>query len=395
MSLLMLATLTLTAAAFAGLAISAAITIVRAVRTGGRRDESIERDDARSTSRFTIPVSIVVFGKETDPLSSIAGRLLALNYPEIEVLLVCDASTRFVASMREDWDIEAREFFYRKTLPATEVRRIYRSAKDPRLVLIDTPAAHYADAMNCGFNVARYRFVASIAPDVTFDADALLRLMAAPLIDPGRVVGASALIERGEGAGRLAAARALMSRRLTRGWRGGLDTADAVIVWRRDAVLKQGGVPADAAAPALALAAALQSSGSHRFETNAGIFGRADALALTTRIARFFALKLALLGVLSRSVRSRRIDRPTLRLLRSGLLVPLVATWIVGACAGAALAGWTSWIVLPLAIIVLAFGRASVTSAALLLRGAVPGAPDERALRRLLLSAPIDPGFRA
>lgn len=393
MSLQMLV-LALTAAAFAALALGAALTIVRALRAGGRRDESIDSDDARSTSRFTIPVSIVVpVGQGVDTLSSVAEQLLALNYPEIEVLLVCDeASGTLITSMAEEWQMEARELFYRRTLPTAEVRRIYRSARDPRLILIDKRAGGHADAMNCGINVARYRFVAAIERDVVFDSDALLRLMASPLQDPGRVVAASSLIERGEGAGLRVAARELMNRRLaSRRRRTGLDACDAVTVWRRDAVLKSGGFPIDAIDPALALAAAMKSGGdSHRIERSSTIFGRAPARPLSERMSRRVRRRLGLVQLLGTGLRQGRVDRATWRFTRAEVLAPLAVVWILAASAGAALAGWTPWSTLVLSAIVLSFGRAAVTAVALLLRGAAPNAPGGPRLKRLLLGAPVE-----
>ena len=64
-------------------------------------------------------------------------------------------------------------------------------------MVIDKAAAGYSDALNCGVNVARYRYVMSVDPEVTFDRDALLRVMTAALRDPANVVGASNHVERG------------------------------------------------------------------------------------------------------------------------------------------------------------------------------------------------------
>src|SRR4029077_1766797 len=108
----------------------------------------------------------------------------------------------------------------------------YRSGRDPRLMVIDKAGAGYSDALNCGVNVARYRYFMPVAPDVTFDRDALLRLMTAALRDPANVVGASNHVERGAASvgtdlgapfalsalfQRLASARSLMDSRLA--WR--------------------------------------------------------------------------------------------------------------------------------------------------------------------------------
>ena len=101
--------------------------------------------------------------------------------------MVTDGAPKsLVDELARDWQLEAREFFYRKSIETSEVRRIYRSGRDPRLMVIDKAAAGYSDALNCGVNVARYRYVMSVAPDVNFDRDALLRVMTAALRDPAQ-----------------------------------------------------------------------------------------------------------------------------------------------------------------------------------------------------------------
>jgi len=383
--------------AFAYLASAAGVLITRALTTGGRRDEMIAHNDARSTSRFTIPVSIVVpVRKATASLGALVTQLLSLNYPELEVILVCDAaSPSLLEELTRAWRLEAREFFYRKTVPTSDVRRIYRSTGDPRLMVVDQESSRgFADAMNCGINVARYRYVASIDQDVSFDADALLRLMAHPLTDPGRIVGASQLVERGRDVARLASIRALMENRLL--WsphRPSLGGQAIVAVWRRDAVLKCGGFPSEAGDPALALMFAMQASGNDsRFVRDSGIFGTADALPLAARIRAAGTRQRGAAQSLGSMLRQRgEMGWATwCAFAHAELLVPLAHVTLLALSLQAAVSGCTSWLTPVALLVVLAFGHAAVTAAALLLRGAAPGAPAETDLKSLLLSAPAE-----
>jgi len=57
---------------------------------------------------------------------------------------------------------------------------------------------------------------------------------------------------------------------------------------------------------------------------------------------------------------------------------------------GGAAAGWFTWTTAILAILLLSFGTAVVSAAALLLRGAHPDSPDREELRGLLLLAPLE-----
>src|SRR6266550_420278 len=291
--------------ALAYLALVATVAIVAALRAGGRREEAAESDEAVSASRFTIPVSIIVpwSNSETSANQAITS-LLALNYPEFEVIVVADGvSVEAVDTLTREWQLEAREFFYRRIIETAEVRRIYRSGRDSRLMVIDKTAAGYSDALNCGVNVARYRYFMSLSPEVTFDRDALLRVMAAALRDPAKVVGASNHVERGtagldpasgslrNNAGsfgrlfavfqRLASARSLMDSRLA--WRhlgAGLGPTGAVVVWRRDAVITLNGFSEAAADPDLDMMFRLQTSSADaggRFDRGLDVFGRVGA----------------------------------------------------------------------------------------------------------------------
>lgn len=61
-----------------------------------------------------------------------------------------------------EWALEPKEFFYRRTLTTAPVRRIYGSARDGRLMLVDKEDGGRADALNCGLCLARFRYLASV-----------------------------------------------------------------------------------------------------------------------------------------------------------------------------------------------------------------------------------------
>src|SRR5205823_5194690 len=81
---------------------------------------------------------------------------------------------------------------------------------------------------------------------------------------------------------------------------------------------------------------------------------------------------------------------PVLYFFISELLTPFAQAWVVAATAFGAASGWFGWGDLALVVLLLSFGSAAVSGAALLLRGSAAGAPDERVLAGLLLAAPVD-----
>jgi hypothetical protein len=76
--------------------------------------------------------------------------------------------------------------------------------------------------------------------------------------------------------------------------------------------------------------------------------------------------------------------------LESELVTPMAQLWVVLATFGGAAAGWFNWTSAVLAVLLLSFGTAVVSAAALLLRGAHPGSPERDELQALLFLAPLE-----
>jgi cellulose synthase/poly-beta-1,6-N-acetylglucosamine synthase-like glycosyltransferase len=375
----------------------ALVVVEAALRVGGRREDFADSADAVSASRLTIPVSLVLpVTATTRVLRESISSALGLNYPELELILVADSLTpEQIQLLSDEWEIEARELFYRRTLPTADVKRIYRSARDPRLVVIGKDPAGYADAINCWINVSRYRYVAVLDPAVEFDAGALLRLMSTPMSDPGRIIGATNHIE-GRGAfSRLAAARAFAISRLHRRSRGALGAYPAASVWRRDALLKEGGYSPTAVNPQLDLMFRMQANNgaSGRVVRDSHVFGSVRQGA-GRGSSTFAASHRGAAALVLKSLRSGSGELPFrifARFLNREVLVPAACAWILGVLVVAAALGHVAWTFPLLALIALSFGAAAVSAASLLLRGAAPDAPDSGQLKRLLLLAPFEP----
>ena len=123
------------------------------------------------------PVSILVpaYDEEVSVVDSVSA-VLALQFPEFEVIVISDGSTdetmpRLIeafALVEQPWDV-------RSDLKTAPIRSTYRSLTNPNLVVVDKENGGKADALNAGLNLARYPLFAAVDADSMLDAEAILR----------------------------------------------------------------------------------------------------------------------------------------------------------------------------------------------------------------------------
>ena len=241
------------------------------------RQARFEDYDRLAGSAFTIPVSVLLPAYNEEPvILSVVESLLENRYPNFEVIAINDGSEdRTLDVLRERYKLERREVFYRRRFKTEPVIGIYRSRVEPRLTVVDkVNGGGKADALNAGFNLARYRYVCVVDADTVYTPDALLYAMRPALSDPQLVVGVSCpfsvsgdpaaevLVRRspqGEGGPResggrridghpltnfqlLEILRAFVNNRLAWArWNFMLCSAGAFSIWRRDLVDELGG----------------------------------------------------------------------------------------------------------------------------------------------------------
>jgi cellulose synthase/poly-beta-1,6-N-acetylglucosamine synthase-like glycosyltransferase len=168
-----------------------------AVENSVRRRESGSQDyGTLASSRFTIPVSVIVAAyNEERVIETTVRSLLALEYPEHEVIVVNDGSTdRTLDVLRDTFALEPYEVFVRRVFPTESVQAIYRSRLHPNLVVVDKENGGKSDSLNAGLNVARYRYVCGVDADTVFERNALLKAMRLVVQDPARIIGVTSYI---------------------------------------------------------------------------------------------------------------------------------------------------------------------------------------------------------
>jgi cellulose synthase/poly-beta-1,6-N-acetylglucosamine synthase-like glycosyltransferase len=112
-------------------------------------------------------------------------NLLSLDFPEYEVIVVNDGSKDETLSLL----IEAFKLLpfhqpYKKSLETEEIKTIYRSAQDIRLIVLDKNNGGKADALNAGINVSSYPVIVSIDADSILEKSSLIKIIYSFVSDP-------------------------------------------------------------------------------------------------------------------------------------------------------------------------------------------------------------------
>ncbi len=153
-----------------------------------------EIDNLRSSPLAPrISVLAPAYGEESTIVQS-TRSLLALAYPQLEVVVVNDGSPDgTLEALRDAFALEPVLPVYRRTIDTAPVRGIFRSRDAPNLVVVDKENGGKADALNCGLSIATGELACAIDADTIIEPDALLH-MVRPFLEDEDVVAAGGTI---------------------------------------------------------------------------------------------------------------------------------------------------------------------------------------------------------
>ncbi|MBI3405982.1 MAG: glycosyltransferase family 2 protein [Acidobacteria bacterium] len=150
-----------------------------------------------NASPFSPPISLLVPAhNEEKTIVEALRSLLALEYPEVELIVINDGSTDSTLDvLREHFSLVETDILYIPEVPSKPVRGLYVSRNEPRLVVVDKEAGgSKADAVNAGFNVSTSPYVCVLDADSILERDALLRIMTPILTDPRKLAGVGGIV---------------------------------------------------------------------------------------------------------------------------------------------------------------------------------------------------------
>jgi len=143
-----------------------------------------------SGSEHLPPVSLLVpaYNEELTIKENVRS-LLALNYPEYEVIVVNDGSNDDTARiMIEEFQLQEIRPFVANHIKTEKVRGYYHNPEYPNLYFIDKENGGKADSLNAGINLSRYPLISTIDADSLLEKDALTRIARVYMENPEETV---------------------------------------------------------------------------------------------------------------------------------------------------------------------------------------------------------------
>ncbi|MEJ8544754.1 glycosyltransferase [Brevibacillus borstelensis] len=149
------------------------------------------RFESLAGSERVPPVSILVpaYNEELTIIENVRS-LLALHYPQYEVIVINDGSKD------ETLNVLIREFglkrqshvYVRNVVHSSPIAGIYHNPQYPQLFVIDKNNGGKADSLNAGINFSHYPLIASIDADSLLERDALIRMAQVYMENPDETV---------------------------------------------------------------------------------------------------------------------------------------------------------------------------------------------------------------
>jgi cellulose synthase/poly-beta-1,6-N-acetylglucosamine synthase-like glycosyltransferase len=147
-----------------------------------RRHMLLITDESRhlllsSTLSPTISILAPAFNEEATIEGSLRA-LLALQYPNLELIVISDGSKdNTVQVLIDRFDLVQVKTIYEQRVKTKPVRSLYRSSTYPALVVVDKENGGKADALNVGLSFAKGELVCAMDADTLIEADGLQRMV--------------------------------------------------------------------------------------------------------------------------------------------------------------------------------------------------------------------------
>jgi len=153
-------------------------------------------------SGSAMPISLLVpaYNEEAGIVESVHS-MLALEYPDVEVIVVNDGSKdRTLMKLIETFALTPVTLAHELAVPHAAVRQVYKSSLYPNLVVVDKEnGGGKADALNAGINFCRNPLFCVVDGDSLLETESLLRAVRPFMENPRRMVAVGGTIRIANG----------------------------------------------------------------------------------------------------------------------------------------------------------------------------------------------------
>ncbi len=151
-------------------------------------------------SENTIPLSLLVpaYNEEATVVDNVRN-LLALDFPEYEVIVINDGSKDATMELLiTHFDLIAVNQPIKRSIQTQNVKAVYRCLQYPNLVVLDKENGGKADALNAGINVSLYPVFVSIDADSVLEKSSLMKIIM-PFVKDHRLVSVGGIVRIADG----------------------------------------------------------------------------------------------------------------------------------------------------------------------------------------------------
>ncbi|MFB6150407.1 MAG: glycosyltransferase family 2 protein [Haloarculaceae archaeon] len=164
------------------------------------------RDDVRESNwdppfrEFASPfypgIGVVVPAyNESATIVESVQSMLALNYPDLEVVVVNDGSTDdTLAKLVDRFELAAVEADVPFEVPCEAIHDVYRSRTHEQLLVVDKDNGGKSDALNAGIWLTDQPLFCAVDSDTVIDRDALLQIVRPFLEQPATAVASGGVV---------------------------------------------------------------------------------------------------------------------------------------------------------------------------------------------------------
>ncbi len=146
------------------------------------------------------PLTILVPAHDEElTIETSVRALLALQYPDFEVVVVNDGSRdRTLERLIAAFDLEREDVEPAALLAHAPIRAVYRSRQLPNLRVVDKEQGGKADALNAGLNFVETPLFCAVDADSLLESDSLLRAVE-PFVEDERTIAVGGTVRVANG----------------------------------------------------------------------------------------------------------------------------------------------------------------------------------------------------